>query len=197
MIDGRNNQQIGIMKTQDALRAARQVGLDLVEVAPQADPPVCRIVDFGKYRYELAKQEKDKKSSGPKVKEVKFRVNIDNHDYMTKIRRTEDFLARGSKVRVQLQFRGRENMHQELGFDLLTRVKDDLASISNVEVEPRKMGRAITMVLTPLPENRRKRKWTMEGDEYDDIEEPDAAGHAEDDEDEGEENPVGGGRSPE
>lgn len=180
VIDGRNNQQIGVMKTQDALRAARQVGLDLVEIAPQADPPVCRIVDFGKYRYELAKQEKDKRPTGPKLKEVKFRVHIDNHDYMTKIRRAEDFLFKGSKVRIQLQFRGRENAHQELGFELLVRVKNDLVSTASVEMEPRKMGRAITMVLSPLPEHRRKRKWTMEGDEFDDADDAEDSDVSED-----------------
>ncbi len=160
------------MNTQDALRAARQVGLDLVEVAPQAQPPVCRIVDFGKYRYELSKQEKDKKATGPKLKEVKFRVNIEDHDYVTKLRRAEHFLAKGSKVRVQLQFRGRENAHQELGFELLGRVKDDLVMTSNVEMEPRKVGRAITMVLSPLPENKRKRRWTSEDEEIE-HEDPD------------------------
>ncbi len=159
------------MNTQDALRAARQVGLDLVEVAPQAQPPVCRIVDFGKYRYELSKQEKDKKATGPKLKEVKFRVNIEEHDYTTKLRRAEDFLAKGSKVRVQLQFRGRENAHQELGFELLKRVGEDLTQIANLEMEPRKMGRAITMVLSPLPEGKRKRRWTTEDEEFDDEEE--------------------------
>ena len=168
VVDGRTNQQIGIMNTQDALRAARQVGLDLVEVAPQAKPPVCRIVDFGKYRYEMSKQDKERKASGPKVKEVKFRVNIDEHDYMTKLRRAEDFLAKGSKVRVQLQFRGRENAHQELGFELLGRVREDLVQTGNVEMEPRKVGRAITMVLSPLPENKRKRRWTSEDEEFGD-----------------------------
>lgn len=174
MVDGRTNQQIGIMNTQDALRAARQVGLDLVEVAPQANPPVCRIVDFGKYRYELSKQEKEKKASGPKLKEVKFRVNIDDHDYLTKLRRAEDFLAKGSKVRMQLQFRGRENAHQELGFELLDRVRVDLDLMANVEMQPKKMGRAITMVLSPLPENKRKRRWTSE-DEVIEEEDPDDA----------------------
>lgn len=156
------------MNTQDALKAARQIGLDLVEVAPQAKPPVCRIVDFGKYRYELSKQEKEKKSNTSRLKEIKFRVNIDDHDYLTKLRRGEDFLARGSKVRVQLQFRGRENAHQELGFELMSKVREDLQSIAAVEMEPRKIGRAINMVLSPLPANKRKRKWTAEDEEIED-----------------------------
>ncbi|HEY5753003.1 MAG TPA: translation initiation factor IF-3 [Chthoniobacterales bacterium] len=159
------NEQAGVMKLSDALRRAQQLGLDLVEVAPNADPPVCRIVDFGKYRYEIAKHEKDKKASTTKLKEVKFRVNIDDHDYYTKVRRAEQFLDKGNKVKVQLQFRGREMAHQELGFELMTRVKSDLNTMSAVEMEPKLMGRSINMTLSPLPANRRKRRWTTEHDE--------------------------------
>lgn len=159
------NEQAGVMKLSDALRRAQQLGLDLVEVAPNADPPVCRIVDFGKYRYEIAKHEKDKKASTTKLKEVKFRVNIDDHDYYTKIRRAEQFLDKSNKVKVQLQFRGREMAHQELGFELMTRVKSDLNTMSAVEMEPKLMGRSINMTLSPLPANRRKRRWTTEHDE--------------------------------
>src|SRR5688500_7178326 len=103
------------MKIQDALKKAASLEMDLVEVAPTADPPVCRIVDYGKFRYELAKHDKEKKHSTAKVKEVKFRVNIDDHDYMTKIRRAETFLDKGNKLKVQLQFRGREMAHQDMG----------------------------------------------------------------------------------
>ncbi len=151
------------------MRHARELGLDLVEVAPNADPPVCRIVDFGKYRYEQAKQEKDRKHATTKLKEVKFRVKTGEHDYMTKVRHAEQFLAKGNKVRVQLQFRGRENAHQELGFAVLERVKNDLTSMSSVEMEPRKMGRAINMVLSPLPAHRRKRRWTIEAEDLDEA----------------------------
>src|SRR5207249_3828060 len=97
----------------DALRKAQGLGLDLVEIAPTATPPVCKIIDFGKFRYDVSKQTKDKRPSGSKLKEIKFRVNIDDHDYLTKIRHGEEFLDRGNKVRVQLQFRGREMAHQE------------------------------------------------------------------------------------
>src|SRR5207237_2248844 len=102
------NEQLGVMKLSDAIRHAQRLGLDLVEIAPNATPPVCRIVDFGKFRYELSKQEKDKRQNTSRLKEIKFRVNIDEHDYTTKLRRAEEFLDKGNKVKVQLQFRGRE-----------------------------------------------------------------------------------------
>jgi len=159
------NEQLGVMKLSDALRHANLAGLDLVEVAPNANPPVCRIVDFGKYRYEIAKQDKDKKVVTSKLKEVKFRVNIDDHDYFTKIRRAEQFLGKGNKVKTQLQFRGREMAHQELGFQLMLRIKEDLATMSAVEMEPKMMGRSINMTLSPLPSNRRKLRWTTKDDE--------------------------------
>jgi len=137
------------MKLSDALREAQNRGLDLVEVSPTAAPPVCKIVALGKFRYDISKQEKDKKPSGTKLKEIKFRVNIDDHDYLTKIRHGEEFLERGNKVRVQLQFRGREMAHQELGYKLLNRVKEDTAPIAKIESEPRFEGRQMVMLLAP------------------------------------------------
>ena len=158
----------------DALRRAEELGLDLVEVAANANPPVCRIVDLGKYRYELAKQEKDKKSHAGKVKEVKFRVNIDSHDYLTKIRHAEEFLDKGNKLKVQLQFRGRQMAHQELGMAVVLRVKEDLATMGHVDMEHKLVGRAINMVLSPLPANKRKRRFKpMEVEPEDDSAEPD------------------------
>src|SRR6266508_341763 len=160
VIMGSTGEQLGVMKLSDALRKAHSLELDLVEVAPTANPPVCKIIDFGKYRYDIAKQEKDRKSSpAAKLKEIKFRVNIDEHDYLTKIRQGEEFLDRGNKVRVQLQFRGREMAHQEFGMQLMAKVKNDLASMSQVEMAPKITGRNITMTLTPLPANRRKRRF--------------------------------------
>src|SRR4029434_9578799 len=103
----------------DVMRKAQTLGLYLVEIAPTANPPVCKIVDFGKFRYDISKHSKDKKPGSSKLKEIKFRVNIDEHDYMTKVRHAEEFLDRGNKVRVQLQFRGREMAHQELGTHLV------------------------------------------------------------------------------
>src|ERR671923_2178284 len=147
------------MRLNDALRKAQGLGLDLVEVAPTASPPVCKIIDFGKFRYDISKHTKDKKPASAKLKEIKFRVNIDEHDYLTKIRHGEEFLERGNKVRVQLQFRGREMAHQEFGMQLMQKVRDDLSGMSQVEMEPKITGRNVTMTLTPLPANRRKRKF--------------------------------------
>ncbi|MGH8101329.1 MAG: translation initiation factor IF-3 [Chthoniobacterales bacterium] len=162
-------EQLGVMKLSDALRRAQSLGLDLVEIAPTANPPVCKIVDFGKFRYDLSKQDKEKRPSGTKLKEIKFRVNIDEHDYLTKIRHGEEFLDRGNKVRVQLQFRGREMAHQEFGMKLMERVRDDLATMSQVEMEPKMTGRNIAMTLSPLPTNRRKRKFIALKEEEDTV----------------------------
>ena len=140
---------MGVMKLSDALREAQSRGLDLVEVAPTANPPVCKIVSLGKFRYDLSKHDKDKKAGGAKLKEIKFRVNIDEHDYLTKVRHGEEFLERGNKVRVQLQFRGREMAHQDIGYKLLQRVKVETAPIAKVEAEPLMEGRQMTMVLAP------------------------------------------------
>lgn len=162
MILGSTGAQLGVMKTQDALRHAQSLGLDLVEVAPTATPPVCRIVDYGKFKYETSKHEKEKRGSSHKLKEIKFRVNIDQHDYLTKLRHAEEFLEKGNKVRVQLQFRGREMAHQELGMELMAKIRVDLASMANVEQEPKLMGKTITMTLAPLPSGRRKRHFFSE-----------------------------------
>ena len=160
------------MRTQDAQNLARNRGLDLVEVAAQADPPVCRIVDYGKFRYQQAKQEKERKAvaarTASKVKELKLRVNIDQHDYMIKMRRSESFLCDGDKLRVQLMFRGRELAHQELGYDLMMKVVQDLKQVAVVEMEPKKMGRNINMTMAPLPANKRKPKFQpLDEDEED------------------------------
>src|SRR5213079_1557204 len=161
VIMGATGEQLGVLKLSDALRRAQSLDLDLVEIAPTANPPVCKIIDFGKYPYDLAKQEKDRKGSGAKLKEIKFRVNIDDHDYMTKIRHGEQFRDKGNKVRVQLQFRGREMAHQEFGMQLMEKVRDDLAGMSQVEMEPKIAGRNVTMTLSPLPAARRKRRFSV------------------------------------
>jgi translation initiation factor IF-3 len=152
-------QQLGVLKLSDAIRHAQNLGLDLVEVAPTANPPVCRIVDYGKFKYEASKHDKEKKNTGSKLKEIKFRVNIDEHDYETKLRHAEEFLDKGNKVRIQLQFRGREMAHQELGMALMARVKTDLSGMAAVEMEPKLMGKSVTMTLAPLPANKRKRRF--------------------------------------
>jgi len=155
------NQALGVMRLQDALRKAQSLGLDLVEVAASAVPPVCRIVDFGKFRYEIAKQEKDKRQNTNKLKEIKFRVNIDEHDYLTKIRRGEQFLDKGNKLKVQLQFRGREMAHKDLGDAVMRRVRDDLATMAAIEMEPKQIGKSINMTLSPLPAAKRKRRFSL------------------------------------
>ena len=167
------NEQLGVMRLDEAIRRARALGLDLVEIAPNAQPPVCRIVDFGKFRYDLAKQEKEKKHAVSKVKEVKFRVNIDEHDYLTKIRHAEDFLDKGNKVKIQLQFRGREMAHKELGMDVVQRVRNDLSGMAHVDMDPKLVGRAIGMTLSPLPANKRHRKFSKHGE----ILEPEPVDH--------------------
>lgn len=175
------NEQLGVLRLDEAIRRARSIGMDLVEIAPNAQPPVCRIVDFGKFRYDLAKQEKEKKHVVGKVKEIKFRVNIDEHDYLTKVRHAEDFLDKGNKVKVHLQFRGREMAHQDLGLLVVKRVKEDLSGMAHVDMEPKLVGRAIGMTLSPLPANKRHRKFSKHGE----IIEPEAveSAHAGDDED--------------
>ena len=160
VIDGESNRQVGILSTQEALKLAKARGLDLVEVSANVNPPVCRICDYGKYKYDQKKQKKENPKKTHRLKEVKFRVGIDPHDYEIKLTRAEHFLDEGDKVRVQLMFRGRQMAHQEIGFDLMKRVKEDLAGMANVDQEPRQAGRNITMMLSPLPEQVRKRKFT-------------------------------------
>lgn len=166
VILGATNEQLGIMRTQDAIRKAQSLGLNLVEVAPNATPPVCRIVDFGKFRYNLAKQDKEKKTHGTKLKEIKFRVNIDGHDYFTKLRHAEEFLDKGNKVRIFLMFRGREMAHKERGTELMQRIKADLAGMGVPDAEPKQMGRNVIMNISPVPANKRKRKFEPPQDEY-------------------------------
>jgi len=169
-----------VLPTHKALAKAKELGLDLVEIAPNARPPVCRIVDYGKFKYE---QSKLKKSEKPKKreKEVKFRVNIGAHDYAIKLTHAEDFLAHGFKVRIQLQFRGRQMAHKEIGFVLMERVREDLASMAHVDLEPKLSNRNILMMVSPLPPEKQKRKFRRDGEEVD-LTEADAAMEADDDE---------------
>ena len=139
------------MDPRDALRMAEEVGLDLVEISPGANPPVCKIMDLGKYKYEQQKRaaEARKKQKIIEVKEVKFRPNIDTHDYDVKMRSVAKFLEEGDKVKVTLRFRGREMAHQELGRDLLERVSEDTKEIGKVESMPKMEGRQMIMVIAP------------------------------------------------
>lgn len=142
----------GVVDPRDAMRMAEDVGLDLVEISPNADPPVCKIMDFGKFKYENQKKaaEAKKKQRVIEVKEVKFRPNIDIHDYSVKMRNVTRFLEDGDKVKVTLRFRGREMAHQELGRDLLKKIADDIADLGKIESMPKMEGRQMIMVAAPL-----------------------------------------------
>jgi translation initiation factor IF-3 len=158
---GPDGGQLGLMSSGDAYQLAQKAGFDLVEVAAQARPPVCRIMDFGKYVYEQQKKSKESKSTGSKVKEVKFRVRIEKHDFLTKLRRAEDFLDKGNKVKLTLFFRGREMAHQDLGYDTIRRAIADLDHIGTPDNEPRLVGRNIIVMMSPLPVNKRKLKYNV------------------------------------
>ncbi len=173
------------MSTSKALAKAKELGLDLVEIAPNVRPPVCRIVDYGKWKYEQSKQKKNQKPMKKREKEVKFRVNIEEHDYNIKLTRAEDFLAAGFKVRMQLQFRGRQMAHKNLGFDLMNRVRIDLSGVANCDLEPKLSNRNIMMMLSPLPKERQVRKFRHDDVEIDEdeIDAHEAAEAEEDDHD--------------
>jgi translation initiation factor IF-3 len=177
-------EQLGVMKIQDALRAAQQLGLDLVEVAATANPPVCRIVDYGKFKYEIAKHDKDRKSNAAsRMKEIKFRVHIDKHDYDTKMRHAEEFLDKGNKVRCLLQFRGREMAHKELGMELMKKIETDLVSMGHPEAPAKLMGKNVFLTIVPLPAGKRKRHFFSDHQlALKDSDDDDAAEEADDDE---------------
>ncbi|HET7848066.1 MAG TPA: translation initiation factor IF-3 [Pseudolabrys sp.] len=141
----------GVVDIQTALSLAEAAGLDLVEISPNSNPPVCKILDVGKYKYQAQKKaaEARKKQKIVEVKEIKLRPMIDDHDYDVKMRSMKRFFEDGDKVKVTLRFRGREMAHQELGFQLLNRVKSDTGPLAKVESEPRFEGRQMVMVLTP------------------------------------------------
>ena len=142
---------LGVVTRSDALAKAVEAGFDLVEVSPNADPPVCKILDFGKYKYEEQKRRNEarKKQKVIEVKEIKLRPGIDDHDYDVKMRSMVKFIDEGDKVKVTMRFRGRELAHQELGMNVLMRVKDDLDKVAKVEQVPRMEGRQMTMVMSP------------------------------------------------
>ena len=168
-----NGDQLGVMTARDALTKAQSLGLDLVEIAGQADPPVCKIIDYGKYKYEQAKQ---KSKASTRMKEVKFRVGTGTHDYNIKLGRAEGFLDTNHKCRFVLQFRGRENAHKELGFVMLNKIIEDLKTMAQVDQPPKLNGRAVAMILSPLPQHQRKRKFQLFHGELmdeDDFEEED------------------------
>ncbi|WP_068112617.1 translation initiation factor IF-3 [Tropicimonas marinistellae] len=149
---GPEGQNVGVVSPSRAMELAEQVGLDLVEISPNATPPVCKIMDFGKYKYEQQKRESEakKKQKTIEVKEVKFRPNTDTHDYDVKMRNVTRFLENGDKVKVTLRFRGREMAHQNLGRELLERVAEDIKDLGKVENMPKMEGRQMVMMIGPL-----------------------------------------------
>ena len=150
LVDERGN-MVGVVGRSEALQMAADAGLDLVEIAPNADPPVCKILDYGKFKYEEQKKKNEarKKQKIIEVKEIKLRPSIDDHDYDVKMRAMNKFIEEGDKVKVTMRFRGRELAHQELGMNVLIRVRDDLEAIAKVEQMPRMEGRQMVMVMAP------------------------------------------------
>ena len=146
-----DGEMVGVIGLRDAIDRAIDVGLDLVEVSPNADPPVCKVLDYGKYKYDAQKRaaEARKKQKTIDIKEIKMRPSIDNHDYDVKMRNIVKFLGEGDKVKVTLRFRGREMAHQDLGMRVLDRVKEQLDELGKVEQFPKMEGRQMTMVLAP------------------------------------------------
>ena len=144
-------EQLGILSIEEALRKAESFGLDLVEIQPNAEPPVCKILDYGKFKYQMQKRasEARKKQKVIEVKEIKLRPNIDSHDYDVKMRAVQKFLAAGDKVKITLRFRGREMAHVDLGSQLLARVREDIDETAKIEAEPKMEGRQMVMVIAP------------------------------------------------
>jgi len=171
---GPDGKPLGNMPTTDALVQAKRYGLDLVEISPNANPPVCKITDYGKLRYEQAKKEKDSKKNAvaSKVKEMQFHLNIDPHDYGIKLRQAEGFMWKGMKVKFSLFLRGRENLHKDLAELLMRRCRADLLHVGVADQEPKLVGKSISMMLAPLPLQKRTRRFTEENvlDESDEEE---------------------------
>lgn len=146
-----NGENIGVLYTREAIEQAADAGLDLVEVSPNADPPVCKFLDIGRYKYEAQKKANiaRKTQKTQEIKEIKMRPNIDDHDYDVKLRAINKFIGEGDKVKVTLRFRGRELSHQQLGMQLLQRVAEEIAEVAKVEAYPRMEGRQMLMVVAP------------------------------------------------
>jgi translation initiation factor IF-3 len=156
---GTDGKQLGVLPLGEALNQARANGVDLVEIAPNATPPVCRLVDYGKFRYEQAKRDKESKKHqhATKVKEVQLSPKIDPHDLGVKIEHAIGFLCEDMKVKVTLKFRGREMAHTEIGFQVVNRFLDEIAPYGHRDFDPKLIGRGINVMITPLPRNKRAR----------------------------------------
>jgi len=147
----KDGNQLGVLSVSEAIYKAELAGLDLVEISPNAEPPVCKIIDYGKYRYQQTKKEKESKKTQHqvKVKEIKLKPNTDQHDLMTKLKHAREFLTKGNKVRITCVFRGREMQHPEIGMQSVQRMIEDLADISTPETEPKLLGKNLSVVLAP------------------------------------------------
>lgn len=153
---GADGEQLGVVATQDAFKQAKAAGLDVVLVADKAEPPVCRIMDFGKLVYEQKKKQKDQKKHQhtQKLKEIKFHVSIDPHDYSYKLKHAVDFLSEKDKLKVTIMFRGREMAHKEIGFEFSKKIAEDLKEHGELEEEPKLIGRNITLSFNPKASHR-------------------------------------------
>jgi translation initiation factor IF-3 len=142
---------LGVIPTDEAIRLSKAKGLDLVEVSPGAEPPVCKMLDYGRYKFEMQRKKTDnkKKQKVVQLKEIKVRPTIDKHDYEVKMRSMQKFIAAGDKVKVTLRFRGREIAHADLGMNLMHRIKEDMAEIAKPELEPKMDGKQIIMIIAP------------------------------------------------
>jgi len=172
----------GTMPTLDAISLAKRAGLDLVEVSPNANPPVCKIINFGKYRYEQAKRDKGvkKKTGASKLKEIGLKMSIAPNDYEIKMRHAEGFMWKGMKVKFTLMLRGRENLHKDLAEDLMKKVINDLIHVGVADQNPKVVGKSITLMLSPHPLHKRTRKFTHEDvEEIEEDDENDEANEAE------------------
>jgi translation initiation factor IF-3 len=156
---GPDGEMLGVMPPEEALKIAKSHYLDLVEVASNAVPPVCRILEFGKYKYELSKQKRNKEKTSKRVKEAKFRPRIEEHDYVTKLRRSEKFLHQGNKLKITLMFRGREMEHIDLGMNLVKQAINDLSGVGKADDTPKLNGRFIIVSLSPIPQHQRVLKY--------------------------------------
>jgi translation initiation factor IF-3 len=161
-----DGEQLGILTLRDALAKAEEAGLDLVEIAPTAKPPVAKIIDYGKFRYHQQKKEKDSKKSQVqiKVKEIKFKPNIDTHDFQTKVKHAREFLLKGNKVRITCVFRGREMLHLDLGAKVVDQFCLDLADIAALEATPKLLGRAMSTTLAPTGKRPKPSKRPEQGE---------------------------------
>ncbi|MBT5716995.1 MAG: translation initiation factor IF-3 [Opitutae bacterium] len=180
---GPDGEMLGVMPPEEALKIAKSHYLDLVEVASNAVPPVCRILEFGKYKYELSKQKRNKEKTSKRVKEAKFRPRIEEHDYVTKLRRSERFLHQGNKLKITLMFRGREMEHIDLGMNLVKQAIKDLSGVGKADDTPKLNGRFIIVSLSPIPQHQRVLKYnTLDDIDVEEDDEDDDAGEEFEDE---------------